>query len=192
MAGMEKLPGQRGHGSMVKNADGEGAPGGKYPKERETPSFRASPYTDIGDRPVMVTPSSDPLQFSRVRLLVEDFDKSWHFYRDVLGLTPVKGHGHPPYGEFVSNNRAVVAIFDRRLMAEAVGLDSGHYPRAHVGRSTLIFEVKDVDTVAKRLRRRGVRLLQGPTDRPLWQLRTIHLRDPDGYLIEIYSRLHHS
>jgi lactoylglutathione lyase len=133
----------------------------------------------------------DPLQFYGVRLLVKDFDKSWRFYQDLLGLTPVKGHGHPPYGEFVSKNEAVVSIFERKLMAEAVGLGPGRYPRANVGRSAVIFEVKDVDAVAKRLRDRGVPLLRGPTDRPDWQLRTIHLRDPDGHLIEIYSRPRH-
>jgi lactoylglutathione lyase len=142
-----------------------------------------------GKRPVIGTASSDPLQFSRVRLLVQDFGKAWRFYRDVLGLTPAKGHGRPPYGEFVWKGQAVVAIFDRDLMAKAVGLDSGRYPRASVGTSALIFEVKDVDAAAKRLRRRGVRLLQGPTDRPDWSLRTLHLRDPDGHLIEIYSEI---
>jgi lactoylglutathione lyase len=97
-----------------------------------------------------------------------------------------------PYGEFVWRDRAVVSIFDRRLMAKAVGLGAGRYPRANVGRSLLNFEVKDIDAFAKRLRARGIRLLEGPTDRPDWMLRTIHLRDPDGYLIEIYSELHRS
>ena len=137
----------------------------------------------------MGTAGADPLQFSRVRILAKDFATSWRFYRDLLGLTPAKGHGRPPYGEFVWKDQAVVSVFDRSVMAHAVGLDSGRYPRANVGRSALIFEVKDVDAVAKRLRRRGVRLLRGPTDRPDWALRTIHLRDPDGYLIEIYSEL---
>ncbi|MCI4352670.1 MAG: VOC family protein [Thermoplasmata archaeon] len=137
----------------------------------------------------MGTSHSDPLQVYGVRLLVADFGKSWRFYRDVLGLTPVKGNGHPPYGAFVSRNRAVVAIFDRKLMAKAVGLDPGRYPLGCVGKSALIFAVKDVDALAKRLRRRRVRLLRGLTDRPEWGLRTVHLRDPDGYLLEIYSPL---
>jgi lactoylglutathione lyase len=135
----------------------------------------------------MTASRPDPLQFARIRLLVKDFETSWRFYRDVLGLTPVKGHGSPPYGEFVWEGQAIVAIFDRKLMAEAVGLAPGRYPAKNMGRSSLIFEVTDVDAVAKRLRARGVRLLKGPTDRPVWELRTIHLRDPDGYLIEIYS-----
>jgi lactoylglutathione lyase len=133
---------------------------------------------------------SDPLQFYSVRILVHDFDKSWRFYRDLLGLTAVKGHGSGPYGEFVSKGRVVVSIYDRKLMAKAVGLEPGRYPRGCVGKSALIFEVKDVDAVAARLRRRGVRLLRGPTDRPHWMLRTVHLRDPDGYLVEIFTRLH--
>jgi lactoylglutathione lyase len=135
----------------------------------------------------MAGSGSDPLQFARVRLLVKDFDRSWQFYRDVLGLIPVKGHGQPPYGEFTWKGTAVVSIFERKLMAEAVGLGTGRYPAGQVGRSALIFEAKDVDRVAKQLRERGIRLVRGSTDRPAWQLRTIHLRDPDGYLIEIYS-----
>lgn len=129
------------------------------------------------------------LEFYGVRLLVNDFRKSYHFYRDRLGLTPVKGHGEPPYGEFAWNGRALVGIFERRRMASAVGLAPGRYPARSVGRSAVIFGVKDVDRLSVQLRRRHVRLLRGPTDRPEWGLRTIHLRDPDGYLVEIFSRL---
>jgi predicted enzyme related to lactoylglutathione lyase len=114
----------------------------------------------------MRTSPPDPRRFSRVRLLASDFGKSWRFYRDVLGLTPAKGHGHPPYGEFVWKNRATVAIVERKLMASTVGLDSCRYPRASVGTSALIFEMTDVDLVARRLRRRGVRLLKAATDPP--------------------------
>lgn len=74
-------------------------------------------------------------------------------------------------------------------MAKAVGLLPGRYSSRQVGRSALVLEVDDVDAVAARLRRKGVRLLRPPTDRPEWQLRTLHLRDPDGYLIEIERRL---
>ncbi|MGD0588366.1 MAG: VOC family protein [Thermoplasmata archaeon] len=124
-----------------------------------------------------------------VRLLVRDFRKSWHFYRDRLGLTPMKGHGQPPYGEFVDKDRAVLAIFDRKVMAKAVGLSPGRYSSKNVGRSTVIFSVKDVDRFAQLLRRRRVRLLRGPTNRPDWGLRTIHFQDPDGYLVEVYSAI---
>jgi len=129
------------------------------------------------------------LEFARVRLFVANFAKSWQFYRDRLGLEPVRGHGEPPYGEFWWGKNAIIALFDRRRMAEAVGLSTGRRLARSIGGSALIFEVKDVDDVARRLRRHHVRLLRGPTDRPAWGIRTVHLRDPDGYLIEIYSGL---
>ncbi|HLM90540.1 MAG TPA: VOC family protein [Thermoplasmata archaeon] len=136
----------------------------------------------------MAPRKGDPIEFARTRLLVKDFAKSWHFYQDKLGLTPAKGHGAPPYGEFLTNGKPIVSIYDRKLMAKAVGLKSGRYSNSNTGRSAVIFEVKDVDGVAKRLRSKGVRLLQGPTDRPMWGLRTIHFQDPDGYLVEVYMR----
>jgi lactoylglutathione lyase len=123
------------------------------------------------------------------RLLVRDFGKSWRFYRDDLGLTPAKGHGHPPYGEFVQGNRVLFGIFERGVMAKALGLASRRYSRRSVGRSAIIFKTDDVDEFARQLLRRKVGWIHGPTDRPKWGLRTIHLRDPDGCLIEIYSEL---
>lgn len=137
----------------------------------------------------MARPRSPELEFSQVRLLVSDFRKSWHFYRDRLELTPAKGHGEPPYGEFTWNGQPLLALFDRKLMATAVGLGRGRPSKKSVGLSAVVFEVKDVDQVARRLRSRTVRLFRGPTDRPEWALRTIHLFDPDGNLVEIYSRL---
>ena len=104
-------------------------------------------------------------------------------------MTPAKGHGEPPYGEFVWKGRALVGIFDRKLMAGAVGLAPGGYPARNVGRSAVVFGVRDVDRLAIQLRRRRVRLLEGPANHPEWGLRTIHLQDPDGYLVEIFSRL---
>jgi lactoylglutathione lyase len=128
-------------------------------------------------------------EFSNVRVLASDFARSWKFYLDVLGLTPRKGHGEPPCAKFVPGDRTVVGMFEQKLMAEATALGAAPYPTSVVGRSALILETSDVDAVAKELERRNVPLVRGPTDRPAWQLRTIHLQDPNGYLIEIFSPL---
>jgi lactoylglutathione lyase len=120
-------------------------------------------------------------------MLVRDFSRAWKFYRDDLGLTPVRGHGEPPYGEFRTGSRATVSLFDRAEMAKAIGMPI----RAPAGRATgpvaLILEVPDVDAFARRMRTRKVALLRGPTDRPHWGLRTVHLLDPDRNLIEVFS-----
>ena len=129
------------------------------------------------------------MDFYSVRLLANDFRKTWHFYRDRLGLVPVKGHGEPPYGEFAWNGRAFLAVFERQRMASAVGLSPRRSRGARLGDVAVIFEVPNVDRFAAKLVRQGVRLHRGPTDRPEWGLRTIHFLDPDGHLVEVYSRL---
>ena len=44
--------------------------------------------------------------------------------------------------------------------------------------------VGDVDAMCAELSKRGVRLLNGPIDRP-WGIRTASFRDPAGYIWEI-------
>jgi lactoylglutathione lyase len=120
------------------------------------------------------------------RLLVSDFDRSWKFYTKTLGLSIVNGDGSPPYGEVGSSER-FVGIFLREAMNDLLGpAPVGHEP---VDAFLLVFEVPDVDRTHARLVRANVPIRIGPTDRPLWGLRTVHLRDPDGNLVELYTRL---
>lgn len=46
-----------------------------------------------------------------------------------------------------------------------------------------------MDSLARQLRRKKVRILRGPIDRSEWMLRTTHFRDPDGYLVEVCSEI---
>ena len=131
----------------------------------------------------------EPPEFANVRLLVRDFGASWRFYHDLLGLRPQSGNGEGPYAEFVWNGVARLGIFDARLMAAAVGLEAREAsPTLDVGHCTVVFEVEDVDARHRELRDRGANILAPPTDRPAWSLRTLHLRDPDGNVVEFYQR----
>ncbi|HLP88029.1 MAG TPA: VOC family protein [Nostocaceae cyanobacterium] len=56
-------------------------------------------------------------------------------------------------------------------------------------KAALIFAVDDVDEVYENLKANNVNFINSPVDRPEWGLRTAHLRDPDGNLIEIYTNL---
>jgi lactoylglutathione lyase len=142
----------------------------------------------LGALPSSVSTKVRP-EFSRIRLLVSDFARSWSFYRDDLGLTPVPGHGQPPYGEFRTGRRATVAVFDRAEMARSIGLPIRPPGGRATGPIALILEVPNVDDFARHLRSRKVPVLRGPTDRPAWGLRTLHLVDPDRNLVEVYSSL---
>jgi lactoylglutathione lyase len=126
------------------------------------------------------------IDLNNPRLLVRDFARSWTFYTKTLGLAPVSGDGTPPYGELGSSER-FLGLFSRDAMDELIG------PAASLtdapDKFSLVFEVPDVDRTLGELEKTDVPIEIGPTDRPDWGLRTIHLRDPDGNLVEVYSRL---
>jgi catechol 2,3-dioxygenase-like lactoylglutathione lyase family enzyme len=54
---------------------------------------------------------------------------------------------------------------------------------------TVILRVPDVDKAFEELRRKDVTFITEPQDRSDWGIRTAHLRDPDGNLIELNCRL---
>jgi lactoylglutathione lyase len=83
----------------------------------------------------------------------------------------------------------VLGVFERPRMAAAVGLPDSADADAGVGAALISLEVKDVDRAAEQLRAAGVPLLQPPTDRPDWRLRTVHVRDPDGFVVELFQGL---
>jgi lactoylglutathione lyase len=127
-----------------------------------------------------------PLEF--VRLLVADVPTSLTFYRDMLSMTVTFDDGEN-YADLHVSDDFSLALFRRDLMAEAVGR-SAMAPRAAVQDSfVLVVGTDDVDAAAERLRGLGVRLETDPLDRPEWGVRTLHLRDPDGHLVELNSPL---
>ena len=46
----------------------------------------------------------------------------------------------------------------------------------------------DVDAEAERLEAAGVGILRGPVDRA-WGHRTLHLQDPDGFVVELAQEI---
>ena len=52
----------------------------------------------------------------------------------------------------------------------------------------IVLVVDDVDAFAEALRDRGVQLLSEPADRP-WGHRTLHVADPDGFVVEFAQEI---
>ncbi len=128
------------------------------------------------------------MRLTHVRLLVTDYPACFRFYRDVLGLPVGFGDENGPYGDFVAG-AAFLALYDRRLMDEAIGGTGRPLSADAMDRAAVIMEVDSVDATYEQLRARGVKFVTEPQDRPDWGIRTAHLRDPDGNLIEIYKDL---
>lgn len=125
---------------------------------------------------------------SHFRLLVADFERTFRFYREVVGLpTTYPADAAGPYAEFELGGDKYLGLFDRALMLEAVG-------RAGVERSPddhalLCIAVDDVDGEARRLQGLGVELEAPPADHEPWGMRTVYVRDPEGNLVEFYGPL---
>jgi catechol 2,3-dioxygenase-like lactoylglutathione lyase family enzyme len=124
------------------------------------------------------------------RLLVSDFKTSFRFYRDVLGFTPTFGDENDVYADFDTGGGTGIALFQRELMSQALGTSGLPVPAwGDQDAFVLVFSVEDVDATCARLQAEGVSLVTEPQDRPEWGIRTAHVRDPEGVLIEINSGL---
>jgi catechol 2,3-dioxygenase-like lactoylglutathione lyase family enzyme len=128
------------------------------------------------------------VHLSYVRVLVDDFPACFRFYRDTMGFEVLWGDENNVYGEFKVGAETRLAVTARRVMAEVPGV-SGQSGGAGPERFMLVLEVDDVDAHAAALEGRGAQLAARPVDRPAWTVRTAHLRDPEGNLIEINTPL---
>ncbi|MFC5264940.1 VOC family protein [Kribbella qitaiheensis] len=127
------------------------------------------------------------------RLLVRDFHATVEFYRGVLdelfGVQPVKVIAEASYANWDLERQAGLVIFGRSMIAGTVGTDSLPAEAPAQDKAMLVFKVADVDAATKSFEKFGATLVTGPQDRPQWgpNLRTAHLRDPEGTLLELQS-----
>jgi predicted enzyme related to lactoylglutathione lyase len=109
---------------------------------------------------------------SRVLLQPVDFERSFRFYSDILGL-----HVYREWGS--GSTRGVVFFLGGGFLELSGSSRTG--TSESVG---LWLQVRDVDAVGGGLQEAGVDIIELPTDKP-WGLREMQLRDPDGLRIVI-------
>jgi catechol 2,3-dioxygenase-like lactoylglutathione lyase family enzyme len=128
------------------------------------------------------------MNFTHIRVLVTDFARSFRFYADELGLPVEEGDPDGVYASFTTPS-AHISIYPRSWMAAAVGAPDMEPDTPAPDAALLALAVESVDDAFERLRGRGVAFLNEPHDRPDWGIRVLHLRDPDGLLIELNEPL---
>ncbi|MFE9427636.1 VOC family protein [Kitasatospora sp. NPDC006697] len=123
------------------------------------------------------------------RLLVADFPACFRFYDAVLpelsGAVRQKGEAAGPYATWDLGDQAVLSLLARAGLAEVLG-----EVRAPASDATMLtLRVADVDAALAHCLAHGGTAVAPATDRPHWgpNLRTAHLRDPEGRLIELQS-----
>jgi len=121
-----------------------------------------------------------PKGIGAITLFVEELDDTKRFYQEVFGL-PVHYEDDASavfkFGDTLINLLKTTAAVELIEPASVASVDAG-------ARLQLTIEVDDVDAMCGELARRGVKLLNGPMDRP-WGIRTASFRDPAGHIWEI-------
>ena len=107
---------------------------------------------------------------SRFLLHPRDFDRSLTFYRDVLGLHPMREFG-------AGKSRGVVFFLGGGY------LEITEEREEPVARSTeLWLQVRDVDQAERELRACAVPILESAVEKP-WGLIELRASDPDGLVL---------
>jgi catechol 2,3-dioxygenase-like lactoylglutathione lyase family enzyme len=124
--------------------------------------------------------SSWPKGIHAITLFVEDIDAAKAFYRKVFGLPVVFEDNDSAvfkFGDTLVNLLKITAAQELIEPARVAGREAG-------SRFVFTIEVEDVDAMCAELTARGVKLLNGPIDRP-WGVRTASFVDPGGCVWEI-------
>ncbi|HMS00559.1 MAG TPA: VOC family protein [Anaerolineales bacterium] len=127
----------------------------------------------------MDTMNSWVKEIAAITLFAEDLPAAKHFYQQVFEL-PVffedKDSCVFKFGNTLVNLLKATEVKELIEPANVASRDSG-------SRFVFTIEVEDVDAMCKELEARGVKLLNGPMDRP-WGVRTASFMDPSGYIWE--------
>ena len=127
------------------------------------------------------------MKYTNVRLLVGDFSAALKFWRDVISIPLSFSDEATGYAYFDTGNGGM-ELFSRDGFAAALG-EATPAPAPVGHQAVMVFEVDNVDAAYADLVKRGAAAVAGPQDRPMWQVRAAHVGDPDGHVIELFSRL---
>jgi uncharacterized glyoxalase superfamily protein PhnB len=121
------------------------------------------------------------MKFASVRVVTRNIDGLVEFYQRLSGIEavrPADGFAEMRFGG------ATLAISSERLIEL---FNAGAATAAANQSAILEFEVEDVDAVSERMNASGTDIVMPTTSMP-WGNRSLLLRDPDGNLVNIFSR----
>lgn len=121
-----------------------------------------------------------PKSIGAITLFVEDLEAARQFYREVFGLPVMFEDADSTvfdFGNTIINLLRTTAAHELIEPAAVASREAG-------SRLQLTLQVDDVDAMCAELAAVGVKLLNGPMDRP-WGIRTASFRDPGGHIWEI-------
>ena len=115
-----------------------------------------------------------------ITLFVEDLDTTKQYYRTIFDLPIVYEDPNSAVFKFGDTLINLLKIAEANTLIEPAKVAS----RVAGSRFVFTITVDDVDAMCAKLTQRGVKLLNGPMDRP-WGIRTASFQDPSDYIWEI-------
>jgi catechol 2,3-dioxygenase-like lactoylglutathione lyase family enzyme len=121
-----------------------------------------------------------PRGISAITLFVEDLAVTRQFYGQVFALPLIFEDDSSAVFNFGNTLVNLLKATEAPELIEPASVAS----REAGSRVQFTIEVDDVDAMCAELAKRGVKLLNGPIDRP-WGIRTASFMDPGGHIWEI-------
>ena len=121
------------------------------------------------------------MKLTHTSIITDDVGRLRSFYKDVLEIEP---RGEGAYVEFATE-AGTLSLFSVEGQEK---LAPGSAQEASNRSVMLEFQVADVDREYERLKQLNVEWVKPPTTQP-WGNRSIYFRDPDGNLLNFFTRV---
>ena len=121
------------------------------------------------------------MKFTGICLVTENVPALVAFYSKIFGC---QAEGNDTHAELNAGGLGL-AIFTRQGMED---MAPGSMQGAGYGGITIMFEVTDADAEYERLKELGVEIVKPPATYP-WGARSAWFRDPDGNIVDFFSRV---
>lgn len=127
------------------------------------------------------TPSHPPVAGTTIFLYVSDIDRAIEFYGKTLGLRSILDRG--PIRMFELGPSSAIGLIDAKTARGAAARLAKDKPLS------LALVVDDIDRWYEYLKGRGVAIARPPRDSVNLNVRVFVFTDPEGYELEVITRL---
>lgn len=125
------------------------------------------------------------MKLSQIRILTKNFQSTFNFYKNVLNLEVSWGTEEGPYASF-KTDLSDIALFDQSLMLQVLQVQPDNFSNSLS--SVIVLEIENVDEFYN-TKKGEVKFITAPESRTEWGVRTVHLYDPEGKIIELNQNL---
>ena len=113
-------------------------------------------------------------------LATDNYEKSYLFYKDILGLEVEREVREEEFCQFKLQN-CYIAIYGRKFLEQLVGKE---FIKNAGGAIYALCESDNIDQQYEELKNKGVNFIKTPTTQS-WGQKTAYFTDPDGHIWEI-------